>query len=142
MELVRFIFTIPGVTCFLSEKLCQDPLEKFFGCQRQRGGGNENPTAQEFCKNTQTVRVINSQCHQVTREIAVEGNHSKLTGRKKIHPYRNEDGNINRTHRTFYLHHYVYILYVYMKLYISLLCKVFILFFQSKILIYIIMLFE
>ena len=59
VELVRFLFTIPGVTCFLSEKLCQDPLEKFFGCQRQRGGVNENPTAQEFCKNTQALRVNN-----------------------------------------------------------------------------------
>ena len=26
-------FKIPGVTTFLSEKLSQDPLEKFFGCQ-------------------------------------------------------------------------------------------------------------
>lgn len=38
VELVRYIFTIPGVKAFLSECLCQDPLEKFFGCQRQRGG--------------------------------------------------------------------------------------------------------
>lgn len=36
VELVNFIFQIPGVKAFLSEKLCQDPLEKFFGCQRQR----------------------------------------------------------------------------------------------------------
>ena len=67
VELVRFLFTIPGVTCFLSEKLCQDPLENFFGCQRQREGVNETLTAQEFCKNTQALRVINSQCQQVTR---------------------------------------------------------------------------
>ena len=55
--LVKFMFTIPGVTCLLSENLCQDPLEKFFGCQRQRGGVNANPTAQEFCTNTQALRV-------------------------------------------------------------------------------------
>ena len=28
---------IKGVPCFLSEKLSQDLLEKFFGCQRQKG---------------------------------------------------------------------------------------------------------
>ena len=49
-------FTIPGVTAFLSEKLCQDPLEKFFGCQRQRGGVNDNPTVHQFCLNTQTLQ--------------------------------------------------------------------------------------
>ena len=48
------------MTVFLSEKLNQDPLEKFFGCQRQRGRTNENPTAAEFVKNTQALRVINS----------------------------------------------------------------------------------
>ena len=67
VALVKFLFTIPGVTCFLSEKLCQDPLEKFFGCQRQRGGVNENPTVQEFCTNTQALRVVNSFCRNVSR---------------------------------------------------------------------------
>ena len=40
VEMVRFIFTIPGVTSFLSNKLCQDSLENFFGRQRQRGRAN------------------------------------------------------------------------------------------------------
>ena len=31
VELVRYLFTVPGVTSFLSGKLCQDRLEKFFG---------------------------------------------------------------------------------------------------------------
>ena len=60
LELVPYLFTIPGVKAFLSEKLCQDPLEKFFGCQRQRGRVNENPNCQDFCKNTQALRVVNS----------------------------------------------------------------------------------
>ena len=51
---------IPGVVAFLSEKLCQDPLEKFFGCQRQRGRVDENPNVQAFCKNTQALCVVNS----------------------------------------------------------------------------------
>lgn len=60
LELVPHIFEIEGVTCFLSEKLCQDPLEKFFGCQCQCGRTNENPTVHQFLKNTQSIRVINS----------------------------------------------------------------------------------
>ena len=51
VELVEFLLTIAGVKAFLSEKLSQDPLEKFFGCQRQRGRVNENPTA------TRTLRL-------------------------------------------------------------------------------------
>ena len=66
LSLVKFAFTILGVTSFLSDKLCQDPLEKFFGCQRQQGGVNENPTVREFCKNTQALRVVNSMCPNVS----------------------------------------------------------------------------
>jgi len=60
LELVSYIFSQPGVTSFLSQRLCQDTIEKFFGCQRQRGGTNENPTVPEFNKNTQALRVVNS----------------------------------------------------------------------------------
>jgi hypothetical protein len=60
VELVGFIFTIPGVTVFLSNRVCQDPLENFFGQQRQCGRVNENPNAAEFVKNTQSLRVVNS----------------------------------------------------------------------------------
>ena len=67
VELVEYLFTIPGVKVFLSEKISQDPIEKFFGCQRQRGRVNENPNAQEFLKNTQALRVINGMCQNVTR---------------------------------------------------------------------------
>ena len=35
-------------------------MEKFFGCQRQRGRVNENPNVQAFCKNTQALRVMGS----------------------------------------------------------------------------------
>ena len=37
LEFIPHLLEIEGVTSFLSEKLSQDPLEKFFGCQRQRG---------------------------------------------------------------------------------------------------------
>ena len=62
MEMVKYLFTIPGVTLFLSNRLCQNPVENFFGQQRQRGKSNENPNVSEFAKNTQALRVINSTC--------------------------------------------------------------------------------
>ena len=58
---------IPGVKVFLSERISQDPLEKFFGCQRQRGKTNENPNVQQFCKNSQALRVINGTCGNVSK---------------------------------------------------------------------------
>ena len=48
VDLVKYVFTIPGVKYFLSERLSQDLLENFFGCQCQRGGTNENPTVQKI----------------------------------------------------------------------------------------------
>ena len=60
MELVHYLFSLPDVECFLSQRICKDPLEHFFGCQRQRGGVHDNLNAQEFFKNTQALRVINS----------------------------------------------------------------------------------
>ena len=67
IKLLRYIFRIPGVKFFLSERLSQDPLENFFGCQRQRCRTNENPNLHEFWKNTQALRVINSVCGTVSK---------------------------------------------------------------------------
>ena len=58
VELVRYVFTIPVVL----NRLCQDPLEKFFGQQRQRGRTHENSNVMGFIKNTHALRVINSTC--------------------------------------------------------------------------------
>jgi hypothetical protein len=68
VELTRFLFTMPGVKNFLSQRICQDALEKFFGCQRQRGATHDNPNALEFLRNTQALRVVN------TASYAVKGN--------------------------------------------------------------------
>ena len=52
MGLVRYVFSLPEVKenqlALLSQHICQDPLENFFGCQRQRGGTSDNPSAQEY----------------------------------------------------------------------------------------------
>ena len=60
IDLIAYIFTIPGVKSFLSERLSQDPLEKFFGRQRQRGCRNENPNVKEFLVNNQALRIVDS----------------------------------------------------------------------------------
>ena len=48
---------MPDVKSFLSQRICQGPLEKFFGQQRQRGGIHDNPDVTEFVHNTQALRV-------------------------------------------------------------------------------------
>ena len=60
MDMTRHIFTTAGVKAFLSENLSQDPIEKFFRCQRQRCRASENPNVQELCNGTQVLRVINT----------------------------------------------------------------------------------
>ena len=72
MGLVRYLFTLPEVKenqlAFLSQHICQDPLEDFFGCQRQRGGTSDNPSAQEYYRNAQqALRVVNSFCRGPVR---------------------------------------------------------------------------
>ena len=52
IELVEYVFSIPGVEKFLSGKLSQDV--------RQSRGTNENPNADEFVNIAQTLRVANS----------------------------------------------------------------------------------
>jgi hypothetical protein len=61
IDLVKYVFTIKDVSVFPSNRVCQDPLEDFFGRQRQRGRVNENPCVTEFLKNTQ----VNTACSTV-----------------------------------------------------------------------------
>ena len=63
VEMVEYLFkNVPDLNFFLSNRICQDTLENFFGQQRQRGKANENPNTAEFIKNTQALRIINSTC--------------------------------------------------------------------------------
>ena len=56
--MIEFIFLkIPGVKYFLSEKLCQDPLESFFG----------NPTVAIFVQGTVSIRAQGSASLQPLR---------------------------------------------------------------------------
>lgn len=43
---------ISSTGCYLlSEVFCQDPVERYFSRQRNRGGGNDNPNVEQFHKN-------------------------------------------------------------------------------------------
>ena len=43
VEVTTILLSVPGVQFLLSEKLCQDPLESFFGKQQYKGGrGDRN----------------------------------------------------------------------------------------------------
>ena len=42
---------ISSTGCYLlSEVFCQDPVERYFSRQRNRGGGNDNPNVEQFYK--------------------------------------------------------------------------------------------
>lgn len=58
--MARFLLKQQGVKFLLSERFSQDPVEAFFGQQRAKGGRNDNPTVQQFCKTTVSLRVQGS----------------------------------------------------------------------------------
>jgi len=93
VELVPFIFKILGIKSFLSERISQDPLKKYFGCQRQKGGTNSNPNLASFLKSNQTLGVINTVAGDVPRgncrgrksQISVENENTPLPKRRRQH---------------------------------------------------------
>ena len=60
VEVVQYLFGIPGVKFVLSDRFSQDPLEKYFGNQLQRGGTNENPNVQQMVHNASALRALKS----------------------------------------------------------------------------------
>ena len=60
LELAPFLLQQPGVKFLYSERFNQDPVEAFFGQQRARGGRNDNPTVQQFCDTTVSLRLQRS----------------------------------------------------------------------------------
>jgi len=65
IEIVEFLFTIPGVTVYLSSFLSQNTLEKFLAVNDNVAKVGENPNSHELCKNTQGV--INLVCGNAPR---------------------------------------------------------------------------
>ena len=90
--IVEYIFTVPGVTIFLSERLCQDPLEQYFGKQRQRGRAHDNTNVREFLNNQSALRVVNStafvpirgNCYRKARiDMSIEKENAPIPKRRK-----------------------------------------------------------
>ena len=74
---------------FLSERLSQDPLENFFGCQRQRRGTGDDPTVVEFVKNTNALKVIDTVCGKVSGVVSrgnCRGNKESIDEKKENTP--------------------------------------------------------
>ena len=73
----RLLLYEDGVKFLLSEKLSQDPLEKYFSKQRAKGGADENPTLEMFNRNflgqsvagDELVRVVNGNTRGCQKEI-------------------------------------------------------------------------
>ena len=61
----------------LSEVFCQDPIERYFSKQRHRGGGNENPTVDQFHSNS-AILVQRQQVGSVLKSMNVEPNDSNI----------------------------------------------------------------
>ena len=46
-----------GVEFVITERFCQDEIEKYFGSQRQFGRRSDNPDLQMFGHNDNTIRI-------------------------------------------------------------------------------------
>ena len=69
VEITRHMTTLPDTTgqYFLSERISQDLLEKYFGRVRARGGRCENPTAKDCLESAQSLGVQGSFAMQIIR---------------------------------------------------------------------------
>lgn len=58
-EVVRFLLE-EGMEFVLTERFCQDPVEEYFGKQRQLGRRSDNPDIRQFGYNSNTIRIERS----------------------------------------------------------------------------------
>ena len=56
IEICKFLLQ-EGMEYVLTERLCQDPVEEYFGSQRKLGRRNDNPDIRTFGYNDNTIRV-------------------------------------------------------------------------------------
>ena len=61
VDLVQEVLQEPGVEYFLSEKLCQDPLEEHFSKQHGAGGANRNMGVADYASQELKILVAGSQ---------------------------------------------------------------------------------
>ena len=68
VELVCYLFMVPGVKAFLSRRVLQDPLEQIVWLSETALGVHDNPSTANFSKNSQVLQVV------IIKEI-VKGTH-------------------------------------------------------------------
>ena len=59
IEVVRFLLE-EGMEFVLTERFCGDPVEEYFGKQRQLGRRSDNPDIHQFGYNSSTIRIERS----------------------------------------------------------------------------------
>ena len=59
IECTKFLLA-EGMQYVLTERFCQDPVEEFFGQQRQLGRRSDNPDIRTFGYNSNTIRIERS----------------------------------------------------------------------------------
>lgn len=59
IEATKFLLQ-EGMDFVLTERFCQDPVEEFFGKQRQLGRRSDNPDIHKFGYNSNTIRIQRS----------------------------------------------------------------------------------
>ena len=59
-EMAPKLLALPGAKFLFSERLCQDPLESFFGKQRAIGKFNSNPTTEQYMVNCNILRIVHT----------------------------------------------------------------------------------
>ena len=99
VEVVRYLFGIPGVKFVLSERFSQDPLEKYFGNQRQRSGTNENPNVQQMVHNalalcalkSVTLNSVRGNCGRGYKRPALTVDDSPLLKKKRASSVNSEN---------------------------------------------------
>lgn len=79
VELGKKLLRTPGVKAVFSERFNQDPLESFFGKQRQRGGYRDNPTVKDFIYGTQSLRVQGALARDPKKGNCRKGRQDKLS---------------------------------------------------------------
>ena len=87
VELITFLLS-KGVSYVLTERFCQDPLENYFGHQRQIGSRKDNPSVRDFGYNDNTIRnqkvfrpIKYSNSHE---DVHFKVNEEQLPCRKRI----------------------------------------------------------
>ena len=71
IEIVKYLLS-KGVPYVLTERLCQHPLENYFGRQRSMGHRKDNPTLRDSGYNDNTIRTNSINDNEQLNKIDIE----------------------------------------------------------------------